>query len=123
MITPAWLLLIWSGLAAATAAALTAPAIGGVPIASWSLAPMPRSRAHGAAWSFAAGVIAYPLVYGIVFELLQRADLRTGLILGALHGALMFAVARQRGSLRAAFRAASAHLVYGTVIAFLYITP
>lgn len=123
MILPAWLLLIWSGVAAATAVAFLAPAIGGVPVASWSLAPVPRSRAHGAAWSFGAGVIAYPLLYGIAFELLQRADIRTGLILGALHGALMFAVARQRGTVRAAVRAASAHLIYGAVIAFLYITP
>lgn len=123
MIMPAWLLLIWSGLGAATAAAILAPAIGGVPVASWSLAPLPRSRAHGAAWSFTAGVIAYPLIYGFAFELLHRADLRTGVILGALHGGLMFALARRRGTVRAALRAASAHLIYGAVIAFLYITP
>lgn len=123
MIMPGWLLLIWSGLAAATAVALLAPAIGGVSVAPWSLAPVPRSRAHGAAWSFAAGVIAYPLIYGIAFELLHRADLLTGLILGALHGAIMFLAAHRRASIRAAFRAASAHLIYGAVIAFLYITP
>ncbi|MGH7464614.1 MAG: hypothetical protein ACREK1_05520 [Longimicrobiales bacterium] len=123
MIMPAWLLLLWSGLAAACVAALTATLIGGVRVASWSLAPVPRSRSHGAAWSIGAGMFAYPLVYGIAFELLHRADLRTGFMLGAVHAAVMFAAARRRGSMRAALRAAAAHLVYGGVIAFLYVTP
>lgn len=123
MIMPAWLLLIWSGLVAACVAAALAPLIGGVSVASWSLAPVPRSRSHGAAWSIAAGMFTYPLIYGIVFELIQRADLRTGLILGGLHGAVMFVVARRRGTSRAALRAAAAHLVYGIVMAFLYVTP
>ena len=124
MIMPAWLLLLWSGLAAACAAALVAPAIGGVPVASWSLAPLPRSRTHGALWSFAAGLLIYPVLYGTIFELLHRADLRTGLMLGAVHGAAMFVlVRRRRGSGRAGVRTATAHLVYGAVLAFLYVTP
>lgn len=123
MIMPAWLLLIWSGLVAACVAAIIAPAIGGVPVASWSLAPVPRSRSQGAAWSLAAGMFAYPLLYGIALELVERADLRTGLILGTLHGAAMFAVARRRATSRAALRTAVAHLVYGIVMAFLYVTP
>lgn len=124
MIMPAWLLLLWSGLAAACAAALIASAIGGVPVASWSLAPLPRSRTHGAIWSFAAGLLVYPVLYGLVFELLHRADLRTGLILGAIHGAVMFVLARRRRvSGRAGFRITAAHLVYGAVLAFLYVTP
>jgi hypothetical protein len=123
MIMPAWLLLIWSGLVAACVAAIIAPAIGGVPVASWSLAPVPRSRSQGVAWSLAAGMFAYPLLYGIAFELIERADLRTGLILGTLHGAVMFAVARRRAPSRAALRTAVAHLVYGIVMAFLYVTP
>ena len=123
MIMPAWLLLIWSGLAAASAAALVAPALGGVPVAAWSLAPLPRSRAHGIAWSIAAGMFAYPLLYGIAFELLHRADIRIGLLLGAVHGAIMFLAARRASTTRAALRAASAHLVYAAVLAFLYVTP
>ncbi|MBR9989625.1 MAG: hypothetical protein KFH98_07720 [Gemmatimonadetes bacterium] len=123
MIMPAWLLLFWSGLAAASAAALIASAVGGVTVAAWSLAPAPRSRSHGAAWFLLAGVLGYPVAYGIAFELLNRADITTGLMLGAMHGILMFAVARRAGSTRAAFRAALAHLVYGAVMAFLYITP
>jgi hypothetical protein len=123
MIVPAWLLLIWSGLAAASAAAIAAPAIGGVQVAAWSLAPAPRSRLHGAVWSLAAGAFAYPLIYGAAFELLHRADITAGLILGAIHGAIMFAVARPKGTPRSALRAAFAHLVYGAVMGFLYITP
>jgi hypothetical protein len=123
MIMPAWFLLVWSGLAAACVAALFASAVGGVSVAAWSLAPVPRSRSHGAAWSLAAGMVIYPVAYGFVFELLERADLRTGLILGALHGASMFAVARRRASSRAGLRATIAHFVYAVAIAFLYITP
>lgn len=123
MIMPAWLLLLWSGLAAAGAAALVAYAIGGVRRASWSLAPTPRSRSHGAAWSLLGGMVVYPLLYGVTFELLQRADVITGLILGTIHAAVIFAVARRRGTIRAALRAAFAHIAYGAVIAFLYITP
>lgn len=123
MIAPAWLLLIWSGLAAASAAAVLAPAIGGVQVASWSLAPAPRSRIHGALWSLAAGAVVYPLIYGVIFELLHRADLRTGLILGAVHGTIMFAVARRDGTTRSALRVAFAHLVYGAMMGFLYVTP
>lgn len=123
MIAPAWLLLLWSGLAAASVAALAASLIGGVPVASWSLAPVPRSRSHGAAWSIVAGMLAYPIAYGTAFELLHRADFRIGFILGAVHGAVMFAIARRTGRRRVAVRAALAHIVYGTVIAFLYVTP
>lgn len=123
MIAPAWLLLIWSGLAAASAAAVVAPAVGGVPVASWSLAPAPRSRLHGALWSVTAGILVYPLLYGLAFELLRRADLPAGLALGAIHGAAMFAMARSQGSTRAALRTGVAHLIYGAVLAFLYITP
>ena len=123
MIMPAWLLLLWSGLAATSVAAVAAPAIGGVRTAPWSLAPVPRSRSHGAAWSILAGVLAYPLLYGVAFELLHRADLLTGLALGAVHGAVMFVPAHRAGTLRGAFRAAAAHLVYGAFIAFLYVTP
>lgn len=123
MIMPAWLLLLWSGLAAASAAALAAAAIGGVPAGSWSLAPNPRSRSHAAAWTIVAGVLVYPVLYGLAFEILHRADVRIGFLLGAVHGSVLFIIARRRGTTRAALRAAAAHLVYGTVMAFLYITP
>ena len=124
MIMPAWLLLLWSGLAAACAAALVAPIIGGVRVAPWSLAPLPTSRTHGALWSLMGGLLAYPVLYGTAFELLHRADLPTGLLLGTIHGAAMFILARRRrGSGRAGLRAAAAHLVYGAVLAFLYVTP
>lgn len=123
MIMPAWLLLIWSGLAASVAAAAVALAIGGARTASWSLAPVPRSRTHGALWSFAAGVLAYPILYGVIFELLHRADLAIGLSMGALHGAVMFVIARRHGTPRAALRTALAHVIYAATMAFLYVTP
>jgi hypothetical protein len=123
MTAPSWLLLIWSGLAAACAAAVPATLVGGVPRATWSLAPCPRSRSHGAAWSLIGGGIVYPLLYGIIFELLGRADVPLGLVVGTAHALLIFVAARQRCTMRGALRAATAHLVYGVMIAFLYVTP
>ena len=123
MIMPAWLLLIWCGCAATCAAAVTARAVGGASTATWSLAPLPRSRTHGLAWSIGAGVFAYPVLYGVLFELMHRADLRAGLVLGIVHGAVMFAFVRQRDSTRSAFRPAVSVVVYAVVLAFLYVTP
>ncbi|HEX6134628.1 MAG TPA: hypothetical protein VFZ24_11725 [Longimicrobiales bacterium] len=123
MTTPAWLLLIWSGLGAACAAAAIGASIGGVASGSWSLAPLPRSRTHGAAWSLLAGMFIYPIVYGLAFELFQRADVRAGFILGLLHAVAVFSFIRPRAPLHPAVRAAAAHLAYGTVLGFLYVTP
>jgi hypothetical protein len=78
---------------------------------------------HGAAWSIAAGVLAYPLLYGTAFELLHRAGVPTGLVLGACHAIVVFAYVRQRDTGRAAARAAIAHITYAVVLAFLYVTP
>lgn len=123
MITPAWLLLLWSGLGAATAAGIVATLIGGVTSASWSLAAIPRSRLHGFICSIGCGMFLYPIAYGLLFELLHRADFRTGLAVGAVHGLILFITTRRRAPLRPALRAAAAHFVYGIVIAFLYVTP
>jgi hypothetical protein len=120
---PAWLMLIWCGLAAACAAAVPATIVGGVPRGTWSLAPRPRSRLHGAAWSLLAGGVVYPILYGVLFETLNRSDLRIGLVAGAIHGLIAFLLARPRTTFRAAARAGTAHLVYGAMIAFLYVTP
>jgi hypothetical protein len=123
MIMPAWLLLLWAGLTAAAIAAPVAAAVGGARTASWSLAPAPASRTNGVIWTVLAGVLLYPAIYGFVFELLGRADLRTGALLGAAHGAIMFLVARRRTTTRSAVRTAAAHLVYAAALAFLYVTP
>ena len=123
MNAPSWLLLIWSGLAAACAAAVPATLVGGVPRGTWSLAPRPRSRSHGALWSIAAGGIGYPIAYGILFEVLGRSDVIVGLVAGFVHALLAMALARPRSEPRAAARAAIAHLTYGIAIAVLYVTP
>jgi len=123
MIMPAWLLLIWCGCVATCAAAITARAVGGASTAAGSLAPLPRSRTHGLAWSIGAGVLAYPVLYGVLFELLHRADVGAGLVLGIVHAAVMFTFVRQRDTTRAAFRSATSVVVYAVVLAFLYVTP
>ena len=123
MSAPSLLLLIWFGLAAACAAAVPATMVGGVPRGTWSLAPRPHSRRQGAAWSLIAGGIAYPAIYGIIFEVMGRSDVGLGLVAGGLHALAAFGAARPRSEPRAAARAAAAHLTYGVIIAFLYVTP
>ena len=122
MHAPSPLLLLWCGLAATIAAAITGAIAGGTDARSWSLAPHARSRAHALYWCL-AGILAYPAVYGLIFEALHRADIRIGLLLGAIHAAIMFIAADPRRSSRNALRVAAAHLVYGAIIAFLYVTP
>lgn len=63
------------------------------------------------------------MLYGILFETLNRSDLRVGIVAGAAHALIAFIAAQPRVSVRAAARAATAHLVYGAMIAFLYVTP
>ena len=123
MVMPAWLLLVWCGLGAATAAGLAAMMIGGIPFATWSLATLPRTRLHGILCSVGCGLFIYPVIYGLIFEVLHRADLLTGTLLGAAHGLVLFLTTRRRAPLRPALRVAAAHLVYGAVLAFLYVTP
>ena len=122
MFAPSPLLLIWCGLAATIAAGLAGASIARDPFA-WSLAPRPRSRSHALAWSLVAGLFAYPAAYGIVFELLHRADVGAGLILGALHGLAMFALNWPRARRPAAARTAVVHVIYGITIALFYVTP
>lgn len=123
MNAPSWLLLIWCGLAAACAAAVPATVVGGVPRGTWSLAPLPRSRSHGAMWSLLAGGFVYPALYGLLFEALGRSDILLGVAAGAVHALIVFLAAAPRRAPRAAARAAIAHLTYGSMIAFLYVTP
>jgi hypothetical protein len=122
MTAPSWLLLAWCGLAASCAAAIAG-----------SLMPRAeRDRPRSAiVRSAAAGLIALPLIYGLIFEALQKADFRTGLALGAAHGVLAVLLAARRTGphapprvqLRIAARAAVLSLVYGVTIGFLYVTP
>lgn len=122
MFAPSPLLLLWCGLAATIAAGIAGAIVAHQPL-GWSLAHRPRSRSHAVTWSLGAGLIAYPLAYGVLFELLHRADVGLGMILGALHGIVMFLLATPRSNRRGALRTAIMHLVYGAVIALLYVTP
>lgn len=123
MNVPAWLLLFWCGLAATCVAALAGSVVGGVPVARWSLAAAPRSRLHGATATLLAGALLYPLAYGLIFELLHRADYKLGLLLGLIHGMMAFLLARRGTATRNSFRVAIAHAAYGLVLGFLYVTP
>ena len=119
---PSVLLLVWCALGATMAAAIVGVIIGRTAF-SWSLAPGAQTRTEALSWSVIGGLILYPIVYGLLFEAIHRADIRIGLVFGGIHGAAMFLLARPRADARNALRAAAAHLVYAVTIAFLYVTP
>jgi hypothetical protein len=122
MHTPGWLLLVWSG-AAATCAAAVAGAIFSARRRAWLLLPGRTAGAADVLASLAAGALAYPVLYGVAFELIGRADLPVGLALGLLHGVVMVLATGPRSRTGLAFRNGAMHLVYGATIAFLYVTP
>jgi hypothetical protein len=123
MPAPSWALLIWSGFAATFAAAVVGNAVGGGVPRAWSLAPRAQNRVDALRWSFVAGMIGFPILYSMTFELVGRADLRVGILAGLIHAPLAFLAAHPRENRAAAIRAAGMHFVYVVVFAFLYITP
>lgn len=123
MSAPSWLLLVWVGAAATCAAAITGTLLGGRTRTTWALAPTPRSASHALGVTILAGMVAYPIVYGIIFEAMQRSDVAAGLVLGAVHGVLAFAVSGPRARPWTALRVAAMHVVYGAACAFFYVTP
>jgi hypothetical protein len=122
MPSPSWILLSWSGFAATLAAALVGVAVGAGAPRAWSLAPRAPTTSSALRATVVTGLVAYPLLYGLVFELLGRADLLIGLMAGSLHAIIAFFLARPRAHPATAMRSAAAHLVYVTVLAFVYIT-
>jgi len=122
MSAPSPLLLLWCGLAATLAAAIVGVIVGRTGF-SWSLAPRAQARPDAFGWTLAGGLLAYPLAYGIVFETIHRADIRSGFLLGVIHGIVMFVIAGPRSDMRNAVRAAVIHVAYAATIAFLYVTP
>jgi hypothetical protein len=120
---PSWLLLAWAGGAATCAAALAASLFGGHAPAPWTLLPRARSRGVAAIGTLVVGVFVYPVIYGVTFEALGRADLVVGLASGVVHAFAAAASGQPRQHPRAAARLGLAHLVYAVMIAFLYVTP
>jgi hypothetical protein len=123
MPVPSWVLLLWSGFAATFVAAVFGNAVGGGAKRAWSLAPRARTRVDALRWSFLAGMLGFPILYSIVFELIGQSDIRTGAIAGLVHAPLAFLAAHPRDDRAAALRTAVMHFLYVVVFAFLYITP
>jgi hypothetical protein len=123
MPVPSWFLLLWSGLAATCAAALAGSLIGGSAARPWTLLPGDRTRSAALLSTLAAGFVAYPVLYGFLFEVVGRSGVGTGLVTGAVHALIMFLAAGPRSDTRSALRVAAMHLCYGGVLAFLYVTP
>jgi hypothetical protein len=123
---PSWLLLGWAAAAATCAAAFTGSLLGGRAPWPWALSPRPRSPARAVLGTAAAGLVFYPLVYGLVFELLGRSDVLVGTVAGVVHALVAAAAAAASASPNpgsAALRLGLAHLVYAVVMGFLYVTP
>jgi hypothetical protein len=123
MPAPSWILLAWSGCAATCVAALAGSLFGGRAHAPWALVPGVRSGLGAALATLAAGTLLYPIIYGMIFETMGRADMFVGAAIGAVHAVLAFFAGRPRELPSVAFRLAFVHLVYGTTIGFLYVTP
>jgi hypothetical protein len=124
---PSWLLLIWSGLAATLAASV----VGAGPgiLIGTRIPRRHRLRRHLGRLLLGAalGVIVYPVLYGVAFEWMVRADLVIGAMLGAAHGALaILARAVRPPTHRGApgpGRLLAGHLVYGALLGWLYVVP
>jgi hypothetical protein len=123
MPSPSWILLAWVGLAATCIAAITGTMFGGGAAQAWSLSPRARSAGHGLGVSVGLGLLLYPPAYGIAFELVGRADVLFGVIVGSGHGLIAFVIAAPRHALGVALRTLLMHVAYGATMAFLYVTP
>lgn len=123
MVSPFWALLLFAGASATCAAAAVGTILTGAAPGSWSLAPQARTAGRRLAWSVLAGFAVYPAAYGIIMGLVGRADVTTGLVLGALHACIAVALAAPRLNMPRALVAAAAHITYGVVIGFVYVLP
>ena len=111
---PGFLLLLWCGVAATVVAR---------PIARHTPA---ATRGRQRAVALLADLLLFPLLYGVVLELIGRADLMTGAILGATHAAVELVVALgrpDRPTADARIRTFLARTLYGIVFGFIYIVP
>lgn len=123
MTWPSWILLFWCGCAATCAAALAGSLVGGTTAGSWSLRVRPGTGFRNALGTGMAGVVLYPAIYGLVFEAAGRADVITGLVLGLVHAIVVALAAHWAGRSEGMPRLALMHVVYGVVLALLYVTP
>ena len=111
---PGILLLLWCGVAATVVAR---PIARHTPNAG-------RGRAR--VMALAADLLVFPLLDAVVFELVGRADLAGGAVLGATHAAveLGFGLMLPGTTPRdVRLRSFLARLLYGIVFAFVYIVP
>ena len=123
-LTPSWLLLVWTGLAATLAiAAIFAPLFG-------SRGPRGsvyffRPRAFPDFLLLALlGILVYPLVYGFIFDSIHVASAFSGAVTGALHGVALVAISairRRRPEMPGI--TLLLYVAYGAVLGFFYVTP
>jgi len=123
MNSPSWLLLLWAGCAATCSAAVAGTVLGGAARGTWSLAPRVVSRARNVAWTLGGGLLLYPLIYGVLFELLHTDRTSVGLIIGSVHAGIVVALNSPNRNHARAISLAGMHIVYGVMIAFLYVVP
>lgn len=138
---PSWLLLFWCGLAAALASELVAAALRPPRLArrrgestSPTLQAGPREN-----WFIAVLLSAclFTPIYGLLFEMTNRADAGFGAIVGAAHGVIAGAIALIAAARAASSRSATplrvlawfrarrfiSRVTFGALLGFLYAVP
>ncbi len=140
---PSWLLLFWSGLAAALASEWLAATLRPPRLTrrrGQSVSPtLMRGPRENVIIAIVTGTLLLAPLYGVAFELLHRAEFVNGAVLGTLHGvfaAIVALVAARRPARAGAatppsVRAAAVYrarriltrAVYGAVLGFLYVVP
>jgi hypothetical protein len=110
---PGILLLAWCGMAATVVASPVAPAAA-------------DSRPARRVLRVALDLVVVPIVYATILEVVGRADILTGAVLGAAHATIALVLGVRRGASddrQRRTRRFLARILYGAVFGFLYIVP
>lgn len=121
---PSWLLLVWTGLAALLAAALIVAPLAGSGGPRSALYFFRPQDAGGYILMGVLGLLVYPVLYGLAFDLTHTASVLSGAAAGIVNAAILIAVrAVQRGRIEKPLLTLLLYVVYGAVLGFLYVTP
>jgi hypothetical protein len=122
-LAPSWLLMLWAG---AAAFLLTATFMGAIPAshtpATRVLCFQPRGT-RDSLTTAALGVLLYPLMYCLIFDLIHAANVFSGAGLGLLHAAVCLTLRARDRPYPAPRTLLAALVTYGILLGWLYATP
>jgi hypothetical protein len=123
-LSPSWLLMLWTGLAALLAAAAIIAPLAGSTAPRGALLFFRPAGFVDFLLLLLLGLVLYPLVYGTIFDLLHVATILSGAGVGAAHAAVLLLVQPlTHRRIDAPAVTVLTCLVYGIVMGFLYVTP